>query len=97
MGVVMASVHIRRLDDAVVARLKLRAAANNRSLEGEVRHILEQSVGGAEDKVERVRRFRESLREIHAEIDWSKLSPQTPSEALIRESRDAGYGSSRCA
>ena len=33
----------RNLDDAVVARLKARAKANGRSLEAEVRLILEQS------------------------------------------------------
>ena len=93
----MASVHIRRLDDVVVARLKRRAAANNRSLEGEMRHILEQAVGGNADMAERIRQFRESIREIHAEIDWSNLPPQSPSELLIREARDAGYGPSRCA
>ena len=92
----MASVHIRRLNDEVVARLKLRAKINNRSLEGEMRHILEQTVGGVEDRAEKIRRFRESVQEMRAEIDWDSLPPQTPSEVLIREARDAGYGSSRC-
>jgi hypothetical protein len=39
----MAALHVRHLDDAVVAALKERAARNNRSLEGEVRTILEQA------------------------------------------------------
>ena len=87
----MASVHVRRLDDEVVARLKTRAATNNRSLEGEVRHILEQAVGGSpEDMAEKRRRFEESMREVRASIDWSK--PQTPSEVLIREDRDRRAG-----
>ncbi len=87
----MASVHVRRLDDEVVARLKTRAATNNRSLEGEVRHILEQAVGGSpEDMAEKRRRFEESMREVRASIDWSK--PQTPSEVLIREGRDRRAG-----
>ena len=85
----MASVHIRRLDDAVVARLKLRAAANNRSLEGEMRHILEQAAG--DDMAEKTKRFRERMTELHAQHSWG---PQTPAEVLIREDRDAGYGSS---
>ena len=88
----MASVHIRRLDDGVVAQLKLRAAANNRSLEGEVRHILEQAVGSTDAMAEKRRRFIEDMREVRASIDWGKS--QTPSEVLIREARDAGYGPS---
>ena len=36
----MSAVHIRQVDDAVVAELKRRAAANNRSLEAELRAIL---------------------------------------------------------
>ena len=37
----MAAIHVRQLDDEVVDRLKRRASSNNRSFEGEVRHILE--------------------------------------------------------
>ncbi len=40
----MVTVNVRRLDEEVVRKLKERAAANNRSLEGEVRHILELAV-----------------------------------------------------
>ena len=39
----MATINVRRLDDGVVERLKQRASVNNRSLEGEVRHILESA------------------------------------------------------
>jgi antitoxin FitA len=39
----MAQIIVRNLDDDVVARLKTRARDNDRSLEAEVRHILEQS------------------------------------------------------
>jgi plasmid stability protein len=39
----MAQIIVRNLDDAVVERLKARARANGRSLEAEVRQILEQS------------------------------------------------------
>ena len=42
----MATINVRRLDDGVVQRLKQRAAGNNRSLEGEARHILELAVEG---------------------------------------------------
>ena len=37
----MVTINVRRLDADVVARLKRRAALNNRSLEGEARHILQ--------------------------------------------------------
>ncbi len=37
----MPSLHIRNVDDAVVDELKARAAKNHRSLEGELRAILE--------------------------------------------------------
>ncbi|HPS91140.1 MAG TPA: hypothetical protein PKV33_03195 [Methanothrix sp.] len=39
----MSQIIVRNLDDAVVNRLKARAREKNRSLEAEVRHILEQS------------------------------------------------------
>ncbi len=39
----MAQIIVRNLDDAVVDRLKARARENDRSLEAEVRNILEQS------------------------------------------------------
>lgn len=39
----MPSLHIRNVDDAVVEELKRRAAANHRSLEGELRALLEQA------------------------------------------------------
>jgi hypothetical protein len=37
--------HIRNVDDAVIAGLKARAARNHRSLQGEVRDLLEAAVG----------------------------------------------------
>jgi plasmid stability protein len=40
----MAAIHVREVDDAVIEALKARAARNQRSLQGEIRHILEQSV-----------------------------------------------------
>ena len=58
----MATVLIRRLDDEVVRRLEQRAAGNNRSLESEVRHILEQAAG--DDMEEKRRAFRELSRRL---------------------------------
>jgi plasmid stability protein len=37
----MLALHIRNVDDAVIAVLKARAARNRRSLQGEVRKLLE--------------------------------------------------------
>ena len=44
----MASLLIRNLDDAAVARLKARARRHNRSLQGEVKSILESEARTAE-------------------------------------------------
>ena len=40
----MATLTVRRLDDDVKTRLRVRAAGNGRSLEEEVRHILARAV-----------------------------------------------------
>lgn len=41
------AIHVREIDDAVIDALKARAARNQRSLEGEIRHILEEASFGA--------------------------------------------------
>ncbi|MCY4455585.1 MAG: hypothetical protein OXC56_04635 [Chloroflexi bacterium] len=84
----MAAVNVRRLDDEVVRRLKARAAANNRSLEAELRQILE-SVVAEDDYLARKRAFAEYSNELRA---LTGGRDQTPSEELIRASRDSGYG-----
>ena len=43
----MPAIHVRDLDDAVIAALKARAAAHRRSLQGEVRTILEDAVAAS--------------------------------------------------
>lgn len=40
----MPAIHVRDVDDAVIAALKVRARRNNRSLQGEVRSLLEAAV-----------------------------------------------------
>jgi plasmid stability protein len=42
----MPAIHVRDLDDAVIAALKARARRNNRSLQGEVRSLLEAAATG---------------------------------------------------
>ena len=55
----MASITIRRLDDEVKTRLRIRAAENGRSMEEEARTILREAVGpkpATEDLVSIIRR-----------------------------------------
>lgn len=52
----MARITIRRLDDALVARLRERAAAAGRTLEQEVREILTMACGDQALIVDRLRR-----------------------------------------
>lgn len=82
----MATINVRRLDHSVVQSLKRRAAVNNRSLEGEVRYILERAV---EDDMAAK---RASFLELAAELRrMTEGRSQTPAEVLIREDRDRGH------
>ena len=82
----MATINVRRLDDDVVQRLKKRASDNKRSLESEVRYILEQVVNDSDQlKRESFRSLATNLRQV------TKGSMQTPSEDLIRKDRDSGH------
>jgi plasmid stability protein len=80
----MANLTIRNLDDTVVERLKARAKAHNRSLEAEVRTILEITAGTADRKA-----FIREARRIAA---MTPDVPQTDSTLLIREDRDSDHG-----
>ena len=75
----MAQIIVRNLDDAVVERLKARARSNGRSLEAEVRQILEQSA-----KVD-MATARQHVMEIRKKLAGRKF---TDSVELIREDRD---------
>ena len=82
----MATISVRLLDERVLRRLKRRAALNNRSLEGEVRHILENAV--ADDMAVRRASFlvlSDRLRRA------TETRSHTPAEVLIREDRDHGH------
>ena len=82
----MATINVRQLDNSVVQSLKRRAAVNNRSLEGEVRYILERAV---EDDMAAM---RASFLELAAELRrMTEGRSQTPAEVLIREDRDRGH------
>ncbi len=77
----MATITVRNVDDKLVAALKAQAKANQRSLEGEVRHLLAQQA---------LRRARlEDFRERTARLAALTADrPQTDSTLLLREDRD---------
>ena len=82
----MATIIVRRLDGALVSRLKRRASDNNRSLEREVRYMLERA---AEDEMkEKVGVFRALAQGLRQQ---TKGRYQTPSEVLVRADRDSGH------
>jgi plasmid stability protein len=75
----MATLTIRKVDDDVVAALKLRAKRNQRSLEAEVRELLLDAVA---------RGSATSLRDLADQIAaLTPKVPQTDSTDLIREDR----------
>ena len=82
----MATINVRLLDDDVVRDLKRRAAGNNRSLEGEVRHILEGAV--RDDASTKRDTFLARAAALRQKTDWRV---QTPSEVLIRQDREHGH------
>jgi antitoxin FitA len=81
MGLAMAgNLHVRNLDDQLIARLKRRAARHGRSTEAEHREILRQAL--AADADPDFEKLAADLRKL------TKGRKQTPSEALLREGRD---------
>lgn len=74
------NLHVRGLDDEVIARLKRRAARHGRSTEAEHREILRQALT-AEIEV--------SFDQLAAELrQLTSRRKQTPSEVLLREGRE---------
>lgn len=88
----MATINVRRLDDDAVRDLKRRAARNNRSLEGEVRQILEEVVKvtrkADEDMAANRAAFQITAAEFRRELAGRR---HTPAELLIRDDRDFGH------
>ena len=82
----MATIKVRKLDDDVVRQLKRQAAANHRSLEDEVRHILVTALkADVTIRPESFRKLSVRLRRLTAG------RVQTPSEILVREDREAEH------
>ena len=77
----MGNLTIRNLDDGVIDRLKVQAKANQRSLEGEVRHVLTREVS-------EYLRTAEFLARADALAVTTSAMKQTDSTVLIREDRD---------
>ena len=82
----MVTINVRRLGEDVVNRLKRRASLNNRSLEGEARHILECAAD--DNMAARRAAFLEASDRLREKTRGRK---QTPAEVLIREDRDRGH------
>ena len=94
----MASITVTGLTDEFVERLERKAAANNRSVEDEVLHILKQAVGP--DKEERVARMKEAAEELahlrEQQRQWQQERgvniEDKPGWMIIREDRDSDHG-----
>ena len=74
------NLHVRNLDDELVAKLKRRAVRHGRSAEAEHREILRQALSGESDSS-----FWDLAARVRALIGERD---QTPSEVLQREGRD---------
>jgi len=66
------ALHIRNVDDAVIKELKARAARNHRSLEGEVRSILEAAVATPSVDAKPRRRLRLRTVSIDTPVVYSR-------------------------
>lgn len=76
----MAQVLVRQLNDKVVERLKKRAKEHGRSLQSEVKTILEEAVPDYERAWKRIAKFRKTLEQSRRKF--------SDSATLIREDRD---------
>jgi antitoxin FitA len=79
----MASLTIRRLDDAVKARLRIRAARNGRSMEEEARLVLSAALA---KKPKRSMNLAESIRRLVAPLGGVEL--ELPPREPVREPPD---------
>jgi antitoxin FitA len=79
---VAVNLSIKRVPDRIVAKLRRRATAHHRSLQGELLSLLEEAVEPGRLTVEELRR------------EIRKLGLSTPDEStwMIREDRDARQG-----
>jgi plasmid stability protein len=79
----MGQLTVRKLDDEIIRRLKIRAAEHGRSAEAEHREILKQALlGEARPRISREEWFR------RAKEFRERLGPMPDSTPLIRKMRD---------
>lgn len=78
----MASITIRRLDDDLKERLRLRAARHGRSMEDEVREVLRTTlateVSEPDNLAERIRRRFEPLGGVELDLPEREPVPEPP-------------------
>jgi hypothetical protein len=84
----MASITIRKLDDSVKAKLRIRAAENGRSMEEEARAILEGVVQLPKVTPGKPRSFYKSIRRQLAEAGIDGIELEIPSRGPMREPPD---------
>ena len=82
----MATINVGQVPEGVARDLKLRAARNNRSLEDEVRHILESAVRNDMAATRPV--FHAQAAVFRNELAGCQ---HTSAELLIRDDRDFGH------
>ena len=73
------NLHLRNLDDELIARLKRRVARHGRSIEAEHREILRQALAG--EDAPSFETLATDLRKL------TKRRAHTPSETVLREGR----------
>jgi plasmid stability protein len=79
----MADFVLRDLDDDLKEKLRVSAARNRRSMNAELREIVREALSGP--RRPGIAQFKRLTADIRA---LSANRPQTPSEDLLRESRD---------
>lgn len=86
----MATISIGQLDEKVVRCLEKRAASNNRSLESEVRSILEREAQNIEDMETKRKEFIKLSRKFREELADRPMGE--PGWVMIRQDRDEDHG-----
>lgn len=79
----MASITVRRLDEAVKARLRIRAARHGRSMEEEARQVLTAALN---EEPKRSKNLVESIRELFGPLGGVEL--EIPPREMGREPPD---------
>ena len=84
----MASITIRKLDDSVKAKLRVRAAENGRSMEEEARTLLEEGLRPASSLPKKPRSMYAAIRQSLAEAGIDGIELKIPPRGPMRELPD---------